>query len=30
VPGAETTEAATQNVPSDVMAAMGPMPVPVA
>lgn len=30
VPGAETTEAATQNVPSDVMAAMGPTPVPVA
>ena len=30
VPGAETTEAATQNVPSDVMAAMGPTPIPVA
>lgn len=30
VPGTETTEAATQNVPSDVMAAMGPTPVPVA
>jgi hypothetical protein len=30
VPGTETTEAATQNAPSDVMAAMGPTPVPVA
>ena len=30
VPGTETTDAATQNVPSDVMAAMGPTPVPVA
>jgi hypothetical protein len=30
VAGTATTEAATQNVPSDVMAAMGPTPVPVA
>jgi hypothetical protein len=30
VPGNETTDAATQNVPSDVMQAMGPTPVPVA
>ena len=30
VPGAETTEAATQNAPSDVMQAMGPTPIPVA
>jgi hypothetical protein len=30
VPGTETTDAATQNVPSDVMQAMGPTPVPVA
>jgi len=30
VPSVGATEAATQNVPSDVMAAMGPTPVPVA
>jgi len=30
VPSVGATEAATQNVPSEVMAAMGPTPVPVA
>jgi hypothetical protein len=30
VPSTETVDAATQNVPSDVMEAMGPTPIPVA